>query len=160
MRYLALFLLLLSPAQVLAKKKIPCMKMSQRGKWSPVKGTTCIQVTVPELREDTKNLLKLKWYQEKFEPGAKASIAAYKKLDEKWKLTQAVWKRESILQDKIIEEYKKQASIWRKSWLKLKKIKTPKPHWSESKVLWLSVGIVVGVGATVAVTAAILTVQK
>jgi hypothetical protein len=80
---------------------------------------------------------------------------AYERLDKSWKRSSANWDRQVKIYNTLISYNQKEAQTWRKAFFDLQKKKAPKTSWTQSPVLWFSVGVVAAVGVTVAVALAI-----
>ena len=147
-----LVLCLLVPHTSFAKVQIPCLVKNKRGRWVAQKKTECIQYTKAEQLDTNKKLLKLKWYMTDYTEIKKKSEANYQKLDKNWQRTEILWSNTLKSHREIKVELKNQAQYWRDAFQKLQKERTPpKKLWYESRVLWLSVGIVAGIATTSAV---------
>lgn len=134
------------PVTSAAQVEVPCLEKNS-GRWKLSKQVSCVQMDIATFQKYTQALLKLKFYQTDYEPKSEKIKIQYQELDARWKQSFESWQKQEALYQKMGLEYKTMAQSWEKAFFKLKDQKTPSVSWTQSNVLWLSVGVVVTAGA-------------
>jgi len=137
---LCVLMLFVFPATALCRTPIPCFT-KKRGKWSPILDTKCIQYTEKDQRIVNKAYLRLQYYVKEFEPKAKKIGEQYNKLLASWEVSLRSWEQQRARWESLVKIERSNTAAWKDAFFKLKKLKAPKPHWTQNPVLWFSLGV-------------------
>lgn len=141
MKYVFLALVLLLPRVAWSQfVTTPCLE-KKNNRWRIVRGSKCTQMNKKTLDEVTKQLNLLDYYKTKYEPAFKEMEKKYKNIDASWKMSLKVWKEQQAKYVEIVGLHKQNAENWRKSFFKIKDMKSPPASWTKSPLLWFSVGV-------------------